>query len=174
MIGHRLANHHLQILGNGLANPWPIILSSSRANLIYRWILSQKLLATDGQSFFTQDWRSIGLTLTEAKMIGHWWPIIFYSRLTVYRTHSDGSKNDWPLIGQTFTEYLWDGQYAANHFCFCRSESYRPTILSKKLLATAGQSFLTQESPIYMVRSAVSKNDWPLMANHFLLKIGGL
>ena len=124
MIGHRLANHHLQILGNGLANPWPIIFASSRANLIYRWILSQKWLATDGQSFFTQDWRSIGLNRTEAKIIGHWWPIIFYSRLTVYRTHSDGSKNDWPLIGQTFTEYLWDGQSTANHFCFQQSEPY--------------------------------------------------
>ena len=71
MIGHRLANHHIQILGNGLANPWPIIFASSRANPIYRWILSQKWLATDGQSILTQE-------------------------SPIYMVRSAGSKNDWP------------------------------------------------------------------------------
>ena len=45
-------------------------------------------------------------------------------------------------------------------FASFQSKSYRLTILSKKWLATAGQSFLTHESPIYKVRSSWSKNDW--------------
>ena len=144
-------------------------------------------------------------------MIGRWWPIIFYSRMSVYRTHSDGSKNDCPQIvrfifyklirvgqpifvsnpkgvriGKNVEGLNWvgvvtilflcpiskigkanpwpiifasvgvspiyrqswvknDWPLMANHFCFRRSESYIPTILSKNWLATDGQSLFTRE-----------------------------
>ena len=71
MIGHRLANHHIEILGKGLANSRPITFASNRPNHIYIEILSQKWLATDGQSILTQN------------------PYIHMIR-------SAGSKNDWP------------------------------------------------------------------------------
>ena len=70
MIGHRLANHHIQILGKGLANPRPIIFESEFC--IYR------------------------ARSAEAKMIGHQWPIIFDSKSTyIYLCMTeDGQSTD--------------------------------------------------------------------------------
>ena len=59
------------IVCKGVANTWTISFASSRLNTRYRQIWLKKWLAISSQSFFTQDCRYIGLTLTEAKMIGH-------------------------------------------------------------------------------------------------------
>ena len=59
-----------------------------------------------GQSFLLPADRTLGSDKFESKMIGHQRPIIFDSNLSLPSVRSAGSKNDWPRIGQTFTEYL--------------------------------------------------------------------
>ena len=59
-----------------------------------------------GQSFLLPADRTLGIDNFESKMIGHQRPIIFDSNLSLPSVRSAGSKNDWPRIGQTFTEYL--------------------------------------------------------------------
>ena len=59
-----------------------------------------------GQSFLLPADRTLGTDNFESKMIGHQRPIIFDSNLSLPSVRSAGSKNDWPRIGQTFTEYL--------------------------------------------------------------------
>ena len=61
-----------------------------------------------GQSFLLPADRTLGSDKFESKMIGHQRPIIFDSNLSLPSVRSAGSKNDWPRIGQTFTEYLQD------------------------------------------------------------------
>ena len=70
----------------------------------YRY--SVKVWPILGQSFLLPADRTLGIDKFESKMIDLWWPIIFDSNLSLPSVWSAGSKNDWPRIGQTFTEYL--------------------------------------------------------------------
>ena len=107
---------------------------------------SKKWLAISGQSFFTQDCRYIGLTLTEAKWLAMDWPDLYTVSIRwkyEYYCHNPNSIQTRNNITYPSFNWVWHNYWFAHPYkpcCATITEFY----LYNLKWPICGQSFLNQ------------------------------